>query len=218
MTIGITIKKALGVEMSAADVFFWANWIGVGALAIGVICACAIAVSGSMRDATLKRELSAASERIETLRNANLKLEEKLAPRQLSPEQQTLIAESLSTLATIAGVKQSVAVFPTSSSFESAHLADEIAATLDAAGWDINRNSVTYGVPYSVSGVGLLTSSNPRAISTATALAKALNDAGIASFIIPTKRSGCEEMKLPPARISSDPWCSQISIFVGDHP
>jgi hypothetical protein len=38
--------------------FFWANRIGVIALAVGVACACAIAISGKIRDDRLKLELA----------------------------------------------------------------------------------------------------------------------------------------------------------------
>jgi len=55
-------------------------------------------------------------------------------------------------------------------------------------------------------------------IAAATALAEALNDERIFSFIIPAKRGGCEEMNIPQDRIDADPWCSQISVLVGDHP
>jgi len=55
-----------------------------------------------------------------------VKIEEKLSPRRISIEQQKSLSKKLSSLANVDGVRQSVAVFPTSSSFESSRLADEI--------------------------------------------------------------------------------------------
>jgi len=147
-----------------------------------------------------------------------VKIEEKLSPRRISIEQQKSLSKKLSSLANVDGVRQSVAVFPTSSSFESSRLADEIANTLKAAGWDVNRNAVTFGHSYSVSGIGLLTSSNSRGIAVANEFVKAFNDERLLSFIFSAKRIGCEEMNMPQDKMSANPWCSQISIFVGDHP
>ena len=180
------------------------------------------AVEGAARAGKDAAEASAraaeANEKAERERLARVKIEEKLAPRHLSSEQQALLAQQLSIWANVSGVQQSVAVFPTSSSWESTRLADEIANVLKTAGWNINRHKVDFGMSYSVSGIGLLTSSNPRGIAAADALAKALNTERIFSSVIPTKRSGCEEMNMPPDLMASNPWCSQISVFVGDHP
>jgi hypothetical protein len=44
-------------QMSADDVSWWANWILVGALLIGVVATYAIVVSGNIKEANLKREL-----------------------------------------------------------------------------------------------------------------------------------------------------------------
>ncbi len=43
--------------MSADDVFFWGNWVLVGALIVGVLATYAIVVSGNIRDVELKRGL-----------------------------------------------------------------------------------------------------------------------------------------------------------------
>src|SRR6266508_4138858 len=66
MTAARRIKKGIGMifpNVSADDVFFWANWILVAALIIGVLATYAIVVSGIVRDKTLKLELSGANER-----------------------------------------------------------------------------------------------------------------------------------------------------------
>ena len=74
------------------------------------------------------------------------------------------------------------------------------------------------GRSFSLAGVGMLTSSNPRGIDVANALAEALIGENISAFILPAKRRGCEEMERSAEQIAADPWCSQISVFVGDHP
>lgn len=68
--------------MSADDVFLWANWIGVLALAIGVTCACAIAVSGKIRDDRLKSELRQSELKLAKMRADNLATEGIIAPRE----------------------------------------------------------------------------------------------------------------------------------------
>ena len=45
------------LDMSAEDVSWWANWILVGALLVGVAATYAIVVSGNIKEANLKREL-----------------------------------------------------------------------------------------------------------------------------------------------------------------
>ena len=81
--------------MSADDVSWWANWILVGALLVGVAATYAIVVSGNIKEANLRRELKEKDERTEELKAANLKLEAQIAPRRLKPEQQASIAKAL---------------------------------------------------------------------------------------------------------------------------
>lgn len=106
----------------------WANWALVCALAVGVIATFLIVVSGKVKEDALKRELAAASERIaeasvrieettaraaeanaraaeankiaEEERHARVRIEQRLAPRSLSGEQQKNIAEKLRQFAT----------------------------------------------------------------------------------------------------------------------
>lgn len=142
-------------------------------------------------------------------------------PRILTEEQQERIARKMAVWATIPNSKkvQSVAVFPTTGTFESAHLADQIAAALSPgkAGWRVTRYPVTMGVDMAVSGVGMWTSSNARGRAIATALAEALGEEGIAAFVIPQKWKGCEDNKVAD-HPDTDPWCSHFSVIVGDHP
>jgi hypothetical protein len=60
----IRIRKYLRALMTADGVFLAATWVGVIALAVGVICAVAVAVSGSIRDNDLKLQLAHANVRI----------------------------------------------------------------------------------------------------------------------------------------------------------
>jgi hypothetical protein len=50
-------KTMAGHRMSADQVYFWANWILVGALVLGLLSTYAIVVSGNIKEANLKREL-----------------------------------------------------------------------------------------------------------------------------------------------------------------
>jgi hypothetical protein len=143
-------------------------------------------------------------------------------PRDLTVDQQRTIAEKMSAwtkLPNSAG-RQRASVFVTNESFEGAHLAEQIAAALgsEQAGWDIDRNHVTLGNEMALSGVGMFASRNVRGRAVATALAKALNDEGIAAFVIEQKWKGCEDLEQLKKRIDTDPWCSRISVMVGDHP
>ena len=144
-------------------------------------------------------------------------------PRTLTAEQQRAIAKKMTAWTTIPNTssRQSVAVFPTNEAFESAQLADQIAAALgpepNGAGWSMNRNAVTMGIPMVVSGVGIFTSSNVRGNMVAAALAEALNEEGITAFITPQKWKGCEENKVT-THPDTEPFCSHVSVLVGDHP
>jgi hypothetical protein len=163
-----------------------------------------------------------ANEKAEHERLERVKIEERLAFRQLSEHQRRAVAAKLSPLSRLPNndVVQSIAVFSSAGTYESAALADQIALSLGMAGFRLNRNRVNYGIEVAVSGVGLLTSSNQRSIETAGALASALNEAGIFAFIIPHRRTGCEEFNPPwePAKIAATEGCSAVSVFVGDHP
>ena len=161
-----------------------------------------------------------ANEKAEQERLARVQLESRLAPRNLSSEQQDRLAKRLAQWATLPGTntRQSVAVFPTTNSFESAALADQIAAALGAAGWDVNRQQVDFGKPIAAKAVYLLTSRNPRGIAVATALFEALTSEQILTLFRDDFRNGCEELGMTAEQIATDPFCSQVSVFVGDHP
>lgn len=150
-----------------------------------------------------------------------LEIQIRLRPRALTVSQQSAVTSEMAKLAVLPHTErhQRAAVFSTSATFESAALAEQIAAALVAAGWDVSRQSVTFGKPLTVSGVGVLTSSNQRGIDVARALVEVLASQAVFAFVIPEKRSGCEDMPtVSPEGIAADPWCSQISVLVGDHP
>jgi hypothetical protein len=169
-----------------------------------------------------------ANQKAEEEKLARVKIEEKLAPRRFTNEQASRISAKMAAWSKIPGIDprpgidglQQVAVFPVSSAFEPAQLADQLAAILGPgqAGWNINRNAVTYGMTFSVSGIGILTSSNLRGIAVADALAQALVAEGMLGFVIPQKRKGCEDIDTLKERVDTDPFCSAISVFVGDRP
>jgi len=142
-------------------------------------------------------------------------------PRNLTPEQQDAIAKELSKWATAKGMngRQRVAIFPTSSEFEAAHLADLIAAALGpkGAGWDVNRNPVTYGKSFAVSGVALMVAKSSRALAVASDLRHALMDAKILSSILPVPGMDCAAIHMTQS-LETDPACSAISVWVGSHP
>jgi hypothetical protein len=143
-------------------------------------------------------------------------------PRTLTLDQQRTIANKMAVWSKIpnSASMQRVAVFPTTGIFESAHLADIIAAVLGPgqAGWDVNRFPVTFdnGMPL-LSGVGIFTSSDARGEAVAAALAEALNKEGILTFVAPEKWKICEggQMSKHP---DTDPICSHVTVVVGDHP
>lgn len=226
---------------TAALVYDWANLLLIAALVAGAVATILVVWMGNVKESYLTRDIASANtesaraheraaqaearaaeanKKAEEERLARVKIEEKLAPRRLTQEQQSSISQHMSSWAKLPGtdIAQSAAVFPSSPSFESAVLADQIAAVLQRARWNINRNAVTFGMSLSVAGVGILTSSNPRSIAVAEALAEALTRERILTSIIPIKRRGCEEMNLPKEKIDTDPFCSQVSVFVGDHP
>jgi hypothetical protein len=133
--------------------------------------------------------------------------------RQLSAAQQTAVANEMQKWVIMHGTTApNVAVFSVSGSFESASLADQIAAALTKAHFSVNRNAVTMGQPIAVSGVGMFTSADPRGNPVAGALAAALTRQGILAFVIPEHWKGCEN---PTAK---DVGCSAFSVEVGDIP
>lgn len=69
--------------MSADKIFELSTWVGVFALVIGVMCSALIAISGKMRDDSLKLELSASAERVAAAELKTEQLRKQLGPRQI---------------------------------------------------------------------------------------------------------------------------------------
>jgi hypothetical protein len=233
---------------TASKIHDWANVVLIGALAVGVVSTLLVVWMGNIKEGYLRRDIysagvesakaienaakaneraaeaelaaAEANKKAEEERLARVKIEEKLAPRYISKDQFNTIVSQMSKWAELPDttIKQDAAVFSIISNFESVSLADQLATALKTAGWNINRNLVTFGKSYSISGIGILTSSNPRGVAVSEALSNALNSEGILTFIISDKRNGCEEMDMEPSKINSNPFCSQISIMIGDHP
>jgi hypothetical protein len=158
-----------------------------------------------------------AAEANERAAKANLaaeKLKAKLAWRNLTSEQQHIIAERMSNWSVLPKSKdeQSIAVFSTNGNFESTRLANQIAEALgpNGAGCAINRYPVTYGMSFSVSGIAILTSPDTRGLKVASALVETLKEVGLSASIAPKRRQGS-------SRGSDERFDSAISVMVGDH-
>lgn len=152
---------------------------------------------------------------------ARVRLEERLAARHLTKGQIKAISEAMKPWSALAsGTRQSVAVFAFPPSFESSSLTEQILTALGNAGWSLNRYPVTYGLPVTaVLGIGILVPmSNNRAHKVADALSTALLAEGLAASVMEIKRPGCEEIAGLQDRAETDPACSSISVFVGNHP
>lgn len=153
-------------------------------------------------------------------RSERLKLEARLAPRIISLDNQQHLSDSMKKW-NFAGSahKQQCAVFPyPHTNSEAADLADTIGDCLEEAGWEVNRREVKFGALPTLSGVGLLNSSQSRGQLVARDLCKTLNEMDISCHVLPftwdehTKNSFSEEY------VEAEPFYSYISIFVGDKP
>jgi hypothetical protein len=104
MTIGNKTRNERGTGMSlpwAEFISYWSNWLLIGALVVGVIATYGIVVSGSVKEAALKRDLADAGAAAETAkantiaaqielekeRQARLELEKKYGPRILTDQE-----------------------------------------------------------------------------------------------------------------------------------
>jgi hypothetical protein len=235
---------SLEVASRIADI---ANLSFIGSLVVGVISTVAIVWMATVKEshwdiarqqsaeriAELNRETARLSAETEASRaaiaeanaralEAKAELEKFRASRVILPAQRAEIVSLMSKWATLPanGLSQSVAVFAVDSSFDAASLDGQIADILGANGakWNVKRYPVMYGKSFSVSGVGILTSRNPRGMAIAEDLAKVLDDRGIRSFVMPEKRMGCEEMPNEKDQMDSNPWCSGLSVMIGEHP
>lgn len=143
-------------------------------------------------------------------------------PRNLTPEQIKAIASKMSAWTRIPGSAQAqeAAVFPTNGTWESGRLVELITKALgnpSGAGWNVSGYSPRLRPPmFAFPGVGILASSSPRAQNIATALVEALNSEGIHAFVFPDKWGECEGQHID--QPDTKPWCSRITVEVGEHP
>jgi len=184
--------------------------------------------------------LGKSSEKIAELTGENLKLSIKLeeerlalekykaerAPRTLTREQQESVAKKLKPLARIPhpdGVPERVdlVMFPVNS--ETTSLLSQIAAALSMAEWNVS-STMQDGASLGVAVVGvhvMIMPDSPKSLTCAGALAAALSDENIEAHegpVIPNMHSCKEIIPNEPDRYKTDPYCSRILVFVGDHP
>jgi hypothetical protein len=79
--------------MSADAIYYWANWVLVGALLLGVAATYAIVTSGNIRDSALKQELAAQGAVVAQANERAASLEKEAAEAKLKQEE--LIADNL---------------------------------------------------------------------------------------------------------------------------
>ncbi len=186
----------MGISIERADwMFNWANLFLIASLVVGVVSTVAIVVAANVKEAALKRELAAASERTEEAKadaakanaraaEAQLELAKFKAPRKLTSEQQMTI---LSKITHWAGLKVS---FSTSPEPETIALMRVIRTLVISAGWVSSPNQTGdlmmdgAGV-IAIDGIQIQVHGNEakgtRIAGAANVLAKALSDEGIAS-------------------------------------
>lgn len=184
--------NGIGIDMPltvANAVSFWSNWALVAALACGLLATYGIVVSANVKERFSDDQRRKADERIETLRNDNLKLEAKLAPRSLTQVQQNALTEQLKGLPKQSGTIQASPSLP-----ESEWLARVLGAPLKAAGWDV---TILDGTPSATvlqpTGVVIQygfdpskpLANPPEGNGAAAVLAKALRGLGIDAYATP---------------------------------
>lgn len=144
-----------------------------------------------------------------------------LTPRNLTAEQQRSIYAKISKVSDI-DRPSAIVVFSSTGAFESARLADQIAASLtpDLSGKDIFRASEIAGSYslFSLAGVGVITNGDESAVATADALVKALTDEGVLAFLLPEQKQHNCDGRMPPEEIKKNKFCRTIVVEVGDHP
>jgi len=120
-------------------------------------------------------EAAKANEKAEQERLARLKLEQQIAPRNLSSEQQARIASKLSSF-----VHERAAITWYPDSLEGGVLANQIASSLTAAHWSVNISADPAGINGmpTAQGVMIMTGSNEKSGAVGAALLEALQSVG----------------------------------------
>lgn len=137
----------MGISLFAAEFLsFWANWVLVGALVVGVIATYAIVVSGNIKEAALKKDLSDATERTAVLETeaANAKLETERIKATVS--WRTISPETASSLEKVLSTKPgSVNLRYTDGDPESLFLAIQISSVLAESKWQVAPGALKIG-------------------------------------------------------------------------
>lgn len=210
--------KSLTVE-AADQVFTVANIALVISLVVGVIATGLIVWMGNVKESDLKTELSDANRAIseanraaEADRLARVKLEQRIQPRNLNAEQVHYLLARLRPMsrADQIALPLTVAVFATNDTLEAHRFADQIAGVFKEAGFTINRNTVHYGNPYAVVGLGILTSTDGEAVERGNKILSAFHEVGIAASQVPprTTSDGKDE--------NTRAFNLGVSVMVGD--
>jgi hypothetical protein len=205
--------------MSADDVYWWANWVLVGALLLGVGATYAIVVSGNIKERALRRELASAGAAAETARaNAaaaterakalekeaeQARLEQEKLKAQLAwrvlPKKVTKTLENL-----LARTPSKINIQHVANDPEALYLAIQFSNIFGAAGWQVQMLSVTMAGTVVF---GIFIPDNPSEI-TAT-VRNAFNQANI----------GYSADKLPPPGFSFGGTIENAPIlFIGSKP
>jgi len=149
---------------------------------------------------------AAEHERLERLK-LEQELEKRTAPRRITGDLQTALVAALSPFATSSDPHRPIdaGIGPTTSAFESANFAEQIAQTLELAGWRVNRSSdFAPGFAYSLPGIGVMAGTNPRQMAKAEALVQTLLEQDVlATMLAPSPLL----LEMP-----------SITVYVGDHP
>jgi hypothetical protein len=194
-TPGSSHKRAFG--MSTDDVYFWANWVLVGSLILGVVATYAIVWSGTIRDTALRKELAAQNSRSAELgaqaqelklkvaeaetraSEAQLALERFKAPRTITDPQAEVIRNALQPYPGI-----TIDIFMVGDTLEIVGLANRLSEILTSSGWHPRMWR-----PMSGAAVGVLIvtkdSSDSHLELAAVSLANSLAAIGIESAKIP---------------------------------
>jgi len=176
------------------------------------------AAEANKRAAEAGAEAAAANERAaeanratERERLARVQLERKIAPRLLSPEQQSKITSEIRKLA-----EQRATITWYSDSFEGAVFASHINSALKAASWKTDMRSSNAGVNNMpvVSGVVIMTEPNEGSITAGEVLLSALRNAGITAAVLPFEALGNRDAM----RNKTEPENTRVLVVVGNHP
>ena len=190
------IRNRIGMRMSpetAEWVSDFSNWALLASLVVGVAATFFLVVSSNVKEEALKKELLTANERIATLgkeaeglkaqaeadRLARIKIEEKLAPRTLTGEQQLVIIETIKPFA-----PQAFEFVSYQDDQEVVQLVHTLVRLLVSAGW---KGFPATGFLMAQLEVGIRIEFSPEGekqfAPAANALADALNAEGIATSV-----------------------------------